>query len=65
LQERAGCSERKATQTKCMVVYDLKSRDLRKIEGREFAFRTQKNSHDSVRFTVEALVPMRFRTVAA
>ena len=65
LQERARTSERKATQTKYMVMYYLKSRDLKKIEGREFTLRIQKNSQDSVRFTDETQVPMRFRTVAA
>ena len=65
LQERARSSERKATQTKYMVMYYLKSRELRKIEGREFTLRIQKNSQDSVRFTDETLVPMRYRTVAA
>jgi hypothetical protein len=35
LQERARSCERKATQTKYMVMYYLKSRDLKKIEGRE------------------------------
>src|ERR1700751_890385 len=65
LQERARCSERKATQTKYMVMYYLKSRDLRKIEGREFTLRIQKNSQDSVRFMDETQVPMRYRTVAA
>jgi hypothetical protein len=65
LQERARSSERKATQTKYMVMYYLKSRDLRKIEGREFTLRIQKNSQDSVRFTDESQVPMRYRTIAA
>ena len=65
LQERARSSERKATQTKYMVMYYLKSRDLRKIEGREFTLRIQRNSQDSVRFSDETKVPMRYRTVAA
>ena len=65
LQERARSSERKATQTKYMVMYYLKSRDLKKIEGREFTLRIQKNSQDSVRFTDETQVPMGYRTVAA
>jgi hypothetical protein len=65
LQDRARSSERKATQTKYMVMYYLKSRDLKKIEGREFTLRIQKNSQDSVRFTDEMQVPMRYRTVAA
>src|SRR5579863_5737904 len=65
LQERARASDRKAAQTKYMVMYYLKSRDLKKIEGREFTLRIQKNSQDSVRFTDETQVPMRYRTVAA
>ena len=65
LQERARASERKATQTKSMVLYYLKSRDLKKIEGMEFTLRIQKNSQDSVRFIDETQVPMRYRTVAA
>ena len=65
LQERARSSDRKASQTKYMVMYYLKSRDLKKIEGREFTLRIQKNSQDSVRFTDESLVPMQYRTVAA
>jgi hypothetical protein len=65
LQERARSSEHKTTQTKYMVMYFLKSRDLKKIEGREFTLRIQKNSQDSVRFTDEMQVPMPFRTVTA
>jgi hypothetical protein len=65
LQERARAGERKATQTKYMVMYYLKSRELKKIEGREFTLRIQKNSQDSVRFIDETLIPMRYRTVAA
>jgi hypothetical protein len=48
-----------------MVMYYLKSRELKKIEGKEFTLRIQKNSQDSVRFTDETQVPMRFRTIAA
>jgi len=65
LQERARTSDRKATQTKYMVMYYLKSRDLKKIEGREFTLRIQKNSQDSVRFTDETQVPMRYRNISA
>src|ERR1700739_2035270 len=65
LQERARSSERKATQTKYMVMYYLKSRELKKIEGREFTLRIQKNSQDSVRFTDETQVPLQYRTVSA
>jgi hypothetical protein len=34
-----------------MVLFHLLSRDLKKIEGREFTLRPQKNSQDSVRIT--------------
>ena len=40
-----------------MVLYYLLSRDLKKIEGREFTLRAQRNSQDSVRITDEAAVP--------
>ncbi len=40
-------------------------RDLKKIEGREFTLRIQKNSQDSVRFTDETQVPMRYRNISA
>ena len=64
LQDRARSSDRKITQTKSMVMYYLKSRDLKKIEGREFTLRIQKNSQNSVRFTEETQVPMKYRVVA-
>ena len=41
------------------------SRELKKIEGREFTLRIQKNSQDSVRFTDESQVPMHLRKVEA
>jgi hypothetical protein len=65
LQERARSSERKAAQTKHMVMYYLKARDLKKIEGREFTLRIQKNSQDSVRFIDETQVPLGYRIIAA
>jgi hypothetical protein len=65
LQERARSCDRKMIQTKNMVLYYLKSRDLKKIEGREFTLRIQKNSQDSVRFTDETQVPMCYRSVVA
>ena len=65
LQERARCCDRKVTQTKNMVMFYLMSRELKKIEGREFTLRIQKNSQDSVRFTDESQVPMSLRKVEA
>ena len=65
LQERARCCDRKVTQTKNMVMFYLMSRELKKIEGREFTLRIQKNSQDSVRFTDESQVPIYLRKVEA
>jgi hypothetical protein len=65
LQDRARSRDRKVTQTKNMVLYFLMSRELKKIEGREFTLRIQKNSQDSVRFIDESQVPMCFRKVEA
>jgi hypothetical protein len=39
------------------------SRELRKIEGREFTLRVQKNSQDSVRVLDEPALPMAYRKV--
>ncbi len=44
---------------------EFQSRDLKKIEGREFTLRIQKNSQDSVRLTDETQVPMCLRKVEA
>jgi hypothetical protein len=63
LQERSRLADNKIARTKCMVLYYLKSRDLRKIEGREFTLRLQKNSQDSVRIIDETQVPLAFREV--
>jgi len=65
LQDRARSCDRKIAQTKNMVLYYLMSRELKKIEGKEFTLRIQKNSQDSVRFTDEAQVPMCLRKVEA
>ena len=65
LQDRARICDRKVTQTKNMVLYYLMSRELKKIEGKEFTLRIQKNSQDSVRFIDESQVPMCFRKVEA
>jgi hypothetical protein len=48
-----------------MVLYFLMSRGLKKIEGKEFTLRMQKNSQDSVRITDEAVVPKRYCRIDA
>jgi hypothetical protein len=51
LGDRARAAASKVERTKSMVLFYLLSRDLKKIEGREFTLRAQKNSQDSVRIT--------------
>lgn len=65
LSERARTAENKVERTKDMVLYYLRSRELRKIEGREFTLRAQKNSQDSVVISDEQEVPLRLREIEA
>jgi hypothetical protein len=65
LNDRARIAAGKVERTKNMVLYYLLSRDLKKIEGREFTLRAQKNSQDSVRITDEAAVPKSFCRIDA
>jgi hypothetical protein len=48
-----------------MVLFYLLSRDLKKIEGREYTLRAQKNSQDSVRITDETAVPRSYCRIDA
>lgn len=63
LYESARTADNKAERTKSMVLYYLASRDLRKIEGREFTLRAQKNSQDSVRVIDETQIPLAYLDV--
>lgn len=65
LGERARATANKVDRTKSMVLFYLMSRELRKIEGREFTLRIQKNSQDSVRILDEPALPLAFRKVEA
>ncbi len=65
LGERARATANKVDRTKSMVLFYLMSRELRKIEGREFTLRIQKNSQDSVRILDDAILPMAYRKVEA
>lgn len=60
LTDRARSAANKADRTKSMVLYYLVSRELRKIEGREFTLRMQKNSVDSVKIVDEAALPVAY-----
>ena len=65
LTDRARAAASKVDRTKNMVLYYLLSRDLKKIEGYQFTLRAQKNSHDSVRITDEAVLPKRYCRIDA
>jgi hypothetical protein len=65
LSERARATANKVSQTKSMVLFYLMSRELRKIEGREFTLRIQKNSQDSVRILDELSLPTAYRKIEA
>jgi Siphovirus Gp157 len=60
-QMRARSAETKIVRTKNMVLYFLAARGLKKIEGREFTLRLQKNSQDSVEITDASQVPIACR----
>jgi hypothetical protein len=60
-QKRARTADTKVVNTKNMVLYFLMSRGLKKIEGKEFTLRMQKNSQDSVEITDAAQVPITCR----
>ena len=64
-QRRARSAKAKGISTRNMVLYFLAARGLKKIEGKEFTLRRQKNSQDSVRITDEATLPVAFRRIDA
>ena len=60
-QKRARSADAKIVGTKNMVLYFLTVRGLKKIEGKEFTLRLQKNSQDSVEITNAGQVPITYR----
>ncbi len=60
LNDRARVTAKKLDQTKSMVLFYLISRELKKIEGREFTLRMQKNSQDSVKILDESVLPIAY-----
>jgi hypothetical protein len=65
LADRARAAANKVDRTKSMVLFYLMSREMRKIEGREFTLRIQKNSQDSVRIINEPALPVAYQKVEA
>ena len=63
LTERARSAENKTLRTKSMVLYFLKVRDLKRIEGTEFTLRIQANSQDSVIIRDEEQIPIEYKTL--
>jgi len=60
-QKRARSADAKVASTKNMVLYFLAARGLKKIEGKEFTLRQQKNSQDSVEITDADQLPITSR----
>lgn len=65
LGDRARAAANKVDRTKSMVLFYLMGREMKKVEGREFTLRIQKNSQDSVRILDEVNLPMSYRKVEA
>ena len=63
LTERARSAENKTLRTKSMVLYFLKVRDLKRIEGTEFTLRIQANSQASVIIRDEEQIPIEYKTL--
>ena len=62
---RGRVAENKVDQTKALILYFLQSRDVTKMEGKQFTLRRQKNSQDSVRISDPSLIPLRLKRVEA
>jgi Siphovirus Gp157 len=65
LVARGKRSENKVEQTKLLILYYLQSREMTKIEGKQFTLRCQKNSQDSVRISDPTLIPLRLKRIEA
>jgi Siphovirus Gp157 len=65
LVARGKSAENKVEQTKLLVMYYLQSREMTKMEGKQFTLRCQKNSQDSVRINDQALIPLRLKRIEA
>ena len=65
LMVRGKTAENKVAQTKNLVLYYLQSRQLTKMEGKQFTLRCQKNSQDSVRISDPNLIPIHLKRIEA
>jgi Siphovirus Gp157 len=58
-------AENKVERTKALVLYYLQSREITKMEGKQFTLRCHKNPQDSVRISDPSLIPLRLKRVEA
>jgi Siphovirus Gp157 len=65
LTARGKSAENKVEQTKALVLYYLQSREITKMEGKQFTLRCHKNPQDSVRISDPSLIPLRLKRVEA
>ncbi|MEO6966692.1 MAG: siphovirus Gp157 family protein [Acidobacteriaceae bacterium] len=65
LTARGKTAENKVDQTKALVLYYLETRNMTKMEGKQFTLRCQKNSQDSVRISNPDLLPVRLKRIEA
>jgi hypothetical protein len=65
LVARGKSAENKVEQTKLLILYYLQSREMTKMEGKQFTLRCQKNSQDSVRISDPTLIPLRLKRIEA
>ncbi|RSL18610.1 viral Gp157 protein [Edaphobacter aggregans] len=65
LVARGKIAENKVEQTKLLILYYLQSREITRMEGKQFTLRCQKNSQDSVRISDPELIPLRLKRIEA
>jgi hypothetical protein len=65
LVARGKSAENKVEQTKLLVLYYLQSREITKMEGKQFTLRCQKNSQDTVRISDSELIPLQLKRIEA
>ncbi|HUZ96745.1 MAG TPA: siphovirus Gp157 family protein [Edaphobacter sp.] len=62
---RGKTAENKVDQTKSLILYYLQTRNMTKMEGKQFTLRCQKNPQDSVRVSDPDLLPIRLKRIEA
>jgi hypothetical protein len=63
LASRAKTTENRVGHLKSLLLYFMGSRNLGKLEGREFTLRRQKNSQDSLVIQSPQVLPMRLKRI--